>query len=201
MNLLFVIETLGTVSFAFSGAVAAMNRRLDVFGVLLMAFVTSVGGGTIRDILIGDLPVAWMMDLDLIITVLATYVVALVFHTRLTHFSKVFFWMDTFGLALFTVFAINKGLEFGLNPLVCISLGTITGCFGGVLRDVLMNEVPYIFKEDIYASACIAGGVVFFIIWSIMPGNPLANLLAALIIIIIRAGAEYKKWRLPFIYR
>lgn len=191
---------LGTFSFAFSGAVAAMNRRLDVFGVLLMAFVTAIGGGTIRDLLIGSLPVAWLQHPGPTLTIIVAYMAAIFFHGQLYRYRKIFFWMDTFGLALFCVFAINKGIQFGLNPFVCISLGTITGCFGGVLRDVLMNEIPYIFKEDIYASACIAGGLIFFMVWYWHPHHPAANLLSALVIIIIRIGAEYRKWRLPLIY-
>jgi uncharacterized membrane protein YeiH len=200
MKLITLIEILGVVSFAFSGAVAAMQKRLDVFGVLIITFVTAIGGGTIRDMLIGSLPVGWLLDLNLIATIFITYLAALFFHHYLRAYGQIIFWMDTVGLAVFTLVAITKGLQFNLHPVVCVALGTVTGCFGGILRDVLLNEIPYVFRKDIYASASIAGGVIYFVVLKILPEEYLAASVAGTVIILIRIGAKFQNWRLPLIY-
>jgi uncharacterized membrane protein YeiH len=200
MKLLNLIEILGTMAFAFSGALSAMRKRLDVFGVLILTFVTSIGGGTIRDLLIGSTPVAWMLDLRIIGTICFTYIASLFFIKALLKFSKTIFWFDTIGLAVFCVIAMDKALSYNLHPIVCIALGTVTGCFGGILRDVLLNEIPYVFRKDIYASACIAGGLAFFA--SLYAGLSIdtASWIAGICIFLIRVCATYFSWRLPLIY-
>jgi len=200
MKFIDIIEILGTIAFAFSGAYSAMQKRLDVFGVLIITFVTAIGGGTIRDLLIGSLPVAWILDLQIITTILITYVIALFFLPKLMRLSKLLFWFDTIGLAVFCAVAIDKGISFHLHPIVCIALGTVTGCFGGILRDVILNEIPYIFRKDIYASACIAGGIVYFLCLAIGIDNGTTGWIAGITIGLIRICAYYLKWRLPLIY-
>lgn len=200
MRFIDIIEILGTMAFAFSGAYSAMQKRLDVFGVLIITFVTSIGGGTIRDLLIGSLPVAWILDLQIIITILLTYIMALFFLPKLMRLSKLLFWFDTIGLAVFCVVAIDKGLQYNLHPIVCIALGTITGCFGGIIRDVILNEIPYIFRKDIYASACIAGGIIYFIFYYLGIEQGTTGWIAGIVIGLIRVCAYYFKWRLPLIY-
>ncbi len=200
MRFIDIIEILGTIAFAFSGAYSAMQKRLDVFGVLIITFVTAIGGGTIRDLLIGSLPVAWILDLQIISTILITYVIALFFLPKLMRLSKLLFWFDTIGLAVFCAVAIDKGISFNLHPIVCIALGTVTGCFGGILRDVILNEIPYIFRKDIYASACIAGGIVYFLCLAIGIDNGTTGWIAGITIGLIRVCAYYLKWRLPLIY-
>ncbi|MFI5221540.1 MAG: trimeric intracellular cation channel family protein [Bacteroidia bacterium] len=200
MKLIIIVEILGIISFAFSGAVSAMQKRLDVFGVLIITFVTSIGGGTIRDMLIGSFPVGWLLDINLIATIFITYLFALFFHHYFHAYAKIIFWMDTIGLAVFTMVAITKGLQFHLHPVVCVALGTVTGCFGGILRDVLLNEIPYVFRKDIYASASIAGGIVYFVAAKLISDHNIASLIAGAVIVLIRVGAKYKNWRLPLIY-
>lgn len=200
MRFIDLIEILGTIAFAFSGAYSAMQKRLDVFGVLIITFITAIGGGTIRDLLIGSLPVAWILDLQIITTISITYLVALFFLPKLMRLSKLLFWFDTIGLAVFCVVAIDKGVSFNLHPVVCIALGTVTGCFGGILRDVILNEIPYVFRKDIYASACIAGGIVYFACKYIGFDEGTTGWIAGIIIGLIRICAFYLKWRLPLIY-
>lgn len=156
------IEILGTISFAISGSFAAMQRRLDPFGVLIIAFVTSIGGGTVRDLLLGDTPVKWMRDVNYCLLILVTSVLTIFFKTHIKKFKVTLFLFDSLGLGLFTVLGIQKGIAFGLSPGICIALGTITGCFGGVIRDTLLNTIPLIFKKEIYATACILGGLLYF---------------------------------------
>lgn len=157
-----IIETGGTIAFGLSGAFMAMEKRLDPFGVIIITFVTAIGGGTVRDIMIGNTPVAWLRDNTTALEILATAIAALLFGKYIRQLSKTMFFFDSLGLGLFTVVGIERGQAAGLSPLICIALGTTTGCFGGVLRDVLLNNIPLIFRKEIYASACIAGGILYF---------------------------------------
>lgn len=156
------IEILGTISFAISGSFAAMQRRLDPFGVLIIAFVTSIGGGTVRDLLLGDTPVAWMRDVNYCLLILLTAIATIFFKTHIKKFKVTLFLFDSLGLGLFTILGVQKGIVFGLSPGICIALGTITGCFGGIIRDTLLNTIPLIFRKEVYATACIMGGILYF---------------------------------------
>lgn len=156
------IEIIGTISFAISGSFAAMQRRLDPFGVLIIAFVTSIGGGTVRDLLLGDTPVAWMRDVNYCLLILVTSLLTIFFKTHIKKFKVTLFLFDSLGLGLFTMVGVQKGIVFGLSPGICVALGTITGCFGGVIRDTLLNTIPLIFRKEIYATACILGGILYF---------------------------------------
>jgi uncharacterized membrane protein YeiH len=158
----FVIELLGTIAFTISGAFSAMQKRLDAFGVVVIAFITAIGGGTIRDVLIGYTPVSWMRDLNGPIIITITAVAAIFFKKYIKNFKVTLFLFDALGLGLFTLIGIQKGIDAGLKPGVCVILGTITGCFGGVLRDILLNNIPLIFRKEIYATACIIGGAIYF---------------------------------------
>jgi uncharacterized membrane protein YeiH len=158
----YAIEILGTIAFAISGSFAAMQRRLDPFGVLIIAFVTSIGGGTVRDLLLGDTPVAWMRDVNYCLLILVTSLLTIFFKTQIKKFKVTLFLFDSLGLGLFTMVGVQKGIVFGLSPGICVALGTITGCFGGVIRDTLLNTIPLIFRKEIYATACILGGVLYF---------------------------------------
>ncbi|MEJ5992900.1 trimeric intracellular cation channel family protein [Pedobacter sp. Du54] len=158
----YAIETLGTIAFAISGSFAAMQRRLDPFGVLIIAFVTSIGGGTVRDLLLGDTPVAWMRDVNYCLLILVTSLLTIFFKSYIKKFKVTLFLFDSLGLGLFTLVGVQKGIIFGLSPGICVALGTITGCFGGIIRDTLLNTIPLIFRREIYATACILGGVLYF---------------------------------------
>lgn len=201
MKLVYVLEILGVISFALAGSVSGIRKRLDIFGVLIIAFVSSVGGGTIRDMMIGDTPVAWTRDLDMVGAIFGGFVLTLFFYRYVIYLKHSLFWLDTIGLALFCSAAIEKGISFHLSWPICIALGTITGTFGGVIRDVLLNEIPYIFRKDIYASACIAGGSVYMILYYGFNAPHTAEWLCITTIILIRTGAYYWDWRLPLIYK
>jgi uncharacterized membrane protein YeiH len=195
------IELLGIVAFGLSGALSAMHKRLDIFGILVLTFITAIGGGTVRDVLIGSLPVAWILDLQAITILLGSYLAALFFNKYIRLYTHLLFWLDTAGLALFCVVAIEKGIAFHLHPMVCIALGTITGCFGGIIRDVILNEIPYVFRKDVYASACIAGGIVFFVLIHFIEDHNLISIISGSVIALIRIGAKYLGWQMPDIYK
>lgn len=191
------IETLGTISFAVSGTFSAMQRRLDPFGVLIIAFVTSIGGGTVRDMLIGDTPVAWMRDVNYCLLILLTSLVTIFFKTHVKKFKVTLFLFDSMGLGLFTMLGIQKGIMFGLSPGICVALGTITGCFGGVIRDTLLNTIPLIFRKEIYATACILGGILYFSLQYFNLKQDVATIIVIAFIFVLRVIVVKYKLALP----
>ncbi len=196
------IDVLGTFSFAVSGAFAAKEKSLDLFGVFILAFVTSIGGGTIRDMLIGDLPVGWMQNPGIGWVIAIGAAASLFFGSRLQQIKKLLTIFDSLGLGLFTVIGIQKGLAHGLSPSVCIALGTITGCFGGVIRDVFLNKVPLIFHKEIYASASIAGGSIYFLLAAfhvtlIINASAVIILIFIIRMIVVRYKLNLPVWRTP----
>ena len=197
----FAIDILGTIAFAISGVLVAMEKKLDLFGVLIIAFVTAVGGGTLRDMLIGNTPVVWMRESVYIFTILGTVIFAILFVNQLKYLRKTLFLFDTIGIGLFTMVGIEKGLSAELMPIMCIILGTITASFGGVIRDILCNEIPVIFHKEIYATACILGGISYFLLIQLPIDNAYAYIAAILIIILVRILAVRFHIALPSIYR
>lgn len=192
-----IIEILGTIAFAISGTFSAMQRKLDVFGVLIIAFVTSVGGGTIRDLLIGDTPVAWMRDVQVCLVILATSIAAIIFKTYIRKLKVTLFLFDSLGLGLFTVVGLQKGINFGLNPGICIALGTITGCFGGITRDILLNTIPLIFRREIYATVCIFGGAVYLLLLHFKINTDISKFIVIAIIVVTRIIVVQKRLSFP----
>lgn len=195
-----IIEILGTVAFAMSGSFAAMQKRLDPFGVLIIAFVTSVGGGTVRDLLL-DVPVFWMHDLVMCSVIFITCIFSMIFKSLEKNFKVTLFIFDSFGLGLFTIVGIQKGLNAELHPLICLTLGTITGCFGGIIRDILLNRIPLIFRKEIYATACILGGSVFLIfVYFTHLSYVFVQISTILLIVLIRTLAVKYHWQMPKFY-
>ena len=155
-----IIEFLGTFAFAISGIRLASAKKFDLFGAFVIGLVTAVGGGTLRDILLG-VDIFWMNNSFYLWCTLFALVFVVIFHNYLVHLDNTFFAFDTIGLALFVVVGAEKSLALGFAPWIAVAMGTITGSIGGVIRDVLINEIPLIFRKEIYALACVIGGVVF----------------------------------------
>ncbi|HET7000174.1 MAG TPA: trimeric intracellular cation channel family protein [Puia sp.] len=195
------IDILGTFSFAVSGAFAAMEKKLDPFGVLILAFITAIGGGTVRDLLIGDTPVAWLLQPSIGWVIVAGAAGALFFGRRLKKIQSLLTSFDALGLGLFTIIGIQKGLLHHLSPGVCVALGTMTGCFGGVIRDIVLNKVPLIFQKDIYASASILGGVAYFLLIHLTVPDPISAAISIVLIFTTRMLGIRYKWHLPVWYR
>ncbi|WP_166965002.1 trimeric intracellular cation channel family protein [Yeosuana marina] len=197
----YTIDILGTIAFAISGVLVAFNKRMDLFGVLIIAFVTAVGGGTLRDLLIGEAPVTWMKDMTYSYVVMASAIFAIIFRSKINYLRTSLFLFDTIGIGLYTLVGIEKGLSAGLHPIICIALGTMTASFGGVIRDILCNEIPVIFRKEIYATACIAGGVVYFLLIKLPIDSNIVFVISGIVVIVIRLLAVKFKIRLPNIYR
>lgn len=199
MNWIYSLDLIGTFVFAISGALAASEKKLDIFGAGILALVTAVGGGTLRDVLIGSTPVGWMKDLNYIIIILVAVPVSYFFKKYILKLRKTMFLFDTIGIGLFTILGLQKTLGLGLAPIIAIMMGTVSAVFGGVLRDVLSNEIPLIFRKEIYATACLIGGLVFFLLSKWIDQEFVAMLVAMLSIMGIRTLAVLKKWSLPII--
>lgn len=195
------LDILGTIAFAISGVLVAMHKRMDPFGVLIIAFVTAVGGGTLRDIMVGVEPVSWMRNMTFVYVIIASAIFAVVFRNYLKHLRRSLFLFDTIGIGLYTVVGIETGLVAGLHPIICIALGTMTACFGGVTRDILCNEIPVIFRKEIYATACIVGGLTYFVLREFLEDENYLFIIAGLMVIVIRLIAVRFKVSLPSLYK
>lgn len=195
MNLIIVIDYLGTFVFAISGALAATERRFDLFGVFMLGTVTAIGGGTLRDLLIGSAPVGWMTNEIYIYLIISSVPLVYLFKKHIHKLRKSFFLFDTLGIGLFTILGLQKTLDAGLSPLIGVMMGVTSAVFGGIIRDVLSNEVPLIFRKEIYASACFAGAIVYLAI-NIFAPESVAIVVSILTVIIIRILAVKKGWSL-----
>jgi uncharacterized membrane protein YeiH len=195
-----IIDILGTIAFAISGVLVALNKRMDSFGVLIIAFVTAVGGGTLRDVMIGVEPVSWMKNMTYVYVIIATTVFAILLRNKINYLRTSLFLFDTIGIGLYTVVGIETGLVAGLHPIICIALGTMTACFGGVIRDILCNEIPVIFRKEVYATACILGGLTYFLLRKFMADTNLIFVIAIIVVIVIRLIAVKFKISLPSLY-
>ena len=195
-----VIEILGTFSFAVAGAFAAMDKKLDAFGVLIIAFATAIGGGTLRDVLLGRFPVGWLTNSTAIFVILIGFASTLFFSNLLKRLSRLLFYFDAMGLGLFTMIGLETGMAEKLSPGICIMIGTITGCFGSVLRDVLLNNVSLLFQKEIYASASILGGVVFFALRGLDLPAAYISSIVVLFVFFVRVLAVRFSWSLPKFY-
>ncbi len=186
----------GTFVFAISGIRRASGKQIDWFGAYLIGLVTATGGGTVRDLLLGVNPF-WMMDSTYFLITGIALLTTLVFKNKILKWQNTIFLFDTLGLGLFTIVGITKSVEMGLPFWVCIAMGAITSSLGGVIRDVLLNEVPLLLRKDIYALACIAGGVVYFICLQFHVLANVTELIAALTVIFVRIIALKYHIHLP----
>lgn len=162
MSLLYILDLIGTFVFAISGLRLAAKKDMDLFGAAVVAFVTAVGGGTTRDVLLGSHPVAWMNDINYPIAILASLPFTWLFRKYIVNLKRTFFIFDTIGIALFTISGMQKGLAFDLHPALAMVMGMVSATVGGVIRDILCNEIPLIFRKEIYATACLLGAVVYY---------------------------------------
>lgn len=192
-----ILDLLGTIAFAISGALAAMNRKLDLFGIFIIAFVTAIGGGTMRDVLTGGVPVNWMENTLYVYLIGVITVLAIIFRNKIFYLKKSLFLFDTIGLGVFTITGVEAGIQNNLDPIISIALGTMTGTFGGVIRDILCNEIPVIFRKEIYATASIFGGLVFVIMHHLKIDKDLVYTVTSLIVICIRLVVVKYKISLP----
>lgn len=193
-----ILDFIGTFAFAISGIRLASAKRFDWFGAYVVGFVTAIGGGTIRDLLL-DVTPGWMTDpIYLICTGLALLWVIL-FGKHLIHLHNTFFIFDSIGLALFTVVGVGKSIALGYPFWVAIIMGSITGAAGGVIRDVFINEIPLIFRKEIYAMACVIGGLAYWACLRLGMESYVSEIIGGSVVFIVRILAVKYKITLPIL--
>ena len=192
----FILDLLGTFAFAISGIRIAAGKQIDWFGAYIIGLATAIGGGTIRDLLL-DLTPFWMLDPQYFLTTAFALLATILFKEKILRKNYTLFLFDSIGLGLFTIVGITKSLDAGFPIWVCILMGTITGSAGGVIRDILLNEVPLILRKDIYALASVAGGLVFFFLRYLDFFAEISEIIAALTVIFIRLIAVKYHIQLP----
>lgn len=198
MTVYFVLEMLGTLAFAISGIRLASAKRFDWFGAYVVGFTTAIGGGTLRDLMLSQTPF-WMLDsVYLIVTAIALGIV-IVLGRYLIRLNNTFFVFDAIGLGLFTVVGIEKTLSAGFPLWVAVIMGTMTGAAGGVLRDILINEEPLIFRKEIYALACVFGCFVFWGCRTAGLDGAALQIITAATVIAARIIAVYFGLKLPIL--
>lgn len=190
MQIQYILEILGTGFFAISGSLAANQKsKPDWFGVTFIGFITSIGGGSLRDILLGYYPLTWVKDINFLYAVFVGIILASIFYKPLIRLRKSLFIFETIGISMFTIIGCEKALSYGVHPLVAAIMGMVSAVMGGVLRDVLTNEIPILFRKEIYASACLAGALLYLLLDHLGAERNVAILLSTVFIFIIRIVA------------
>lgn len=195
--LLTGLDLAGTAAFAVSGAALGVRHRLDIFGVCVLAFVTASGGGIVRDVLIGAIPPAAISEWPYVTVALIAGLMTFVWHPRIERLRGPIFVFDAAGLGLFAVAGAQKALAFGLHPLAAALLGMVTGVGGGILRDVLIREIPTVLRADLYALAALAGAALVVAGDAVGVPAQTATLIGAVLCFAIRLAAIRRRWALP----
>ena len=185
MDFITIIDYIGTFAFAISGIRLAAAKNFDIFGAYVVGFVTAIGGGTLRDLFLGMTPF-WMEQPSYVVITAVALVFVIVFRKQVVKLNNTFFIFDAIGIGLFTVVGVERSLEAGFPMWVNIIMGCITGAAGGMFRDIFINEVPLIFRKDIYAVACVLGGVTYYICLWLGCSHILTQIISAISVILIR---------------
>lgn len=197
MDFIYTLDILGTFAFAISGALVASDQDFDLFGVIIIAFVTAVGGGMLRDVLINSHPINWIGDLNYVYIILIAVFITFLFKSKILPLSKTMFLFDTIGISVFTLLGLQKGLSLELHPMVALIMGMISAVFGGVIRDILSDKIPLIFQREIYASACLLGGFTYLILKQTQMDENIIFILSASVIVSVRLIAVKYHLELP----
>jgi len=197
MNIQYASELAGTFFFAISGVLATEDKDRNWFGVAFTGFVTAIGGGSLRDILLGSYPLVWIADVNFLYATIGGVIVAFIFFSKLGRLKRTMLLFDMVGIALFTIIGTEKALELGVNPEIAAIMGVFTAVMGGVIRDTLTNKTPVIFDKEIYATACLLGAVVYLVLYSFDVPRNVNILISSGLIILIRVVAIIFHLELP----
>ncbi|MEY2925002.1 MAG: hypothetical protein RLZZ337_1550 [Bacteroidota bacterium] len=196
MDWIYALNLIGVLVFAISGVLTALDNDFDLVGSAVIGFITALGGGTLRDVMIGETPVGWMQDTNYLWVILIAIIISYLFKENIQSLRRSWFVFDTIGIGLFTILGLLKTLDAGLSPVIAVLMGMVSATFGGVLRDVLSNVVPLIFRREIYATACLLGGIIYLILNQISNFEHLNMILAMTVVFGIRYLAVKYKWTL-----
>lgn len=198
MELIYYTDLLGTMVFAISGAMAAKRHNIDLFGAAFTGFVTAIGGGSLRDIFLNLRPV-WVDDGNYLVAILLGVVIAVVLRSILGKLARTLFLFDALGIGFFTVVGVQKSLAYDSSGIAAVVLGMFSAVMGGVTRDTLLNETPLIFRREIYATACLFGAILFFILDTVGVDYTISASLSVISVVVIRVIAVKYRLTLPLI--
>jgi uncharacterized membrane protein YeiH len=198
MEIITILDYIGVFVFAMSGLLTASGKKLDLFGGLIVAFVTALGGGTLRDLFL-NVEIGWITNTNYIFIVIGGTIFALIFKKVLGKIRKTIFLFDTIGISIFTILGVQKALEYNTPLIVAVIFGVITATFGGVIRDILCNEIPLIFRKEIYATACLVGAISFVVLNYYQINETINLIISGSLIAGIRTIAVVKKFSLPIL--
>jgi uncharacterized membrane protein YeiH len=193
----YSLELLGTFFFAISGALAIQDEHNDLFGAGFLGFVTAIGGGTIRDITLGSYPLVWVGDINFLYAIIGGVIMAYFFYNVLIRLRRTFLFFDTLGISFFTILGVEKALSLGVNPEIAAIMGMFSAIMGGVIRDVLTNETPVLFRKEIYATACLAGAILYLILYRFDVDRDVNLAVSIVLIFVVRVLAVKFKLSLP----
>ena len=193
----YPFELLGTFFFAISGALAIQDHHDDLFGAGFLGFVTAIGGGTLRDIMLGIYPLVWIGDIYFLYTIFAGVIIAYLFYKSLVRLKRTFLFFDALGISFFTILGVEKALSLGVRPEIAAIMGMFSAVMGGVIRDVLTNETPVLFRKEIYATACLAGAILYLILYKFGVDRHANLIISILVIFVVRLLAVTYKLSLP----
>lgn len=197
LDLQYALELIGTYFFAISGALAIQNREHDLFGAGFTGFITAIGGGSLRDIILGAYPLFWIGNVSFLYAIFAGLITTFVFFPLVARLRKTLFLFDTLGIAFFTILGVEKTLALGFRPEVAAIMGMFSAVMGGVIRDTLTNEIPILFRKEVYSSACLTGAVVYLVLNYYGMARNINLLVSISLIILIRLVAVRFKLSLP----
>src|SRR5690606_26895412 len=197
MDLQYAFELIGTFVFAISGALAIREKEHDLFGAGFTGFITAIGGGTLRDILLNSYPLVWVGNVQVLYAIFVGIFAAFAFPKFLSKLRKTFFCFDTLGIGFFTVLGVEKALSLGVRPEIAAIMGMFSAVMGGVIRDTLTNDIPILFRKEIYASACLAGAIVYLGLYYLGLDRNYNLMISMALIIGIRLIAMKYKLSLP----
>jgi uncharacterized membrane protein YeiH len=197
--LFYWLNLIGIFFFTISGSLAARDKKHyhDYFGVFFTGFLTAIGGGTLRDMMLGAYPISWLSDRNILISIILAFLVTLLFKNAIIKLRRTLFLFDTIGVGIYTILGVEKSLEYNVNPFAAVILGLISAVFGGVIRDTLINEIPLIFAKEIYATACLTGAVLYTSMLYLQMDPNLAAPICMAVIIAFRIVAVKYKLALP----
>jgi uncharacterized membrane protein YeiH len=196
-NVQYILELVGTFFFAVSGALAIQDHHDDLFGAGFMGFVTAIGGGTLRDIMLGSYPLVWIGDINFLYAILTGVIAAYFFYRFFIRLPRTFLFFDTLGISFFTILGVEKALSLGVRPEIAAIMGMFSAIMGGVIRDVLTNETPVLFRKEIYATACLVGAVLYLILFYYGVDRDINLIVSIVMIFVIRLLAVKYKLSLP----
>jgi uncharacterized membrane protein YeiH len=197
MSTQYVTELAGTFFFAISGVLATEDKDRNWFGVSFTGFVTAIGGGSLRDMLLGSYPLVWIGDVNFLYAVIGGVISAFIFFNLFNRLKKTMLVFDMLGIGIFTILGVEKALSFGVSPAVAAIMGVFTAVMGGVIRDTLINKTPIIFNKEIYATACLAGAILYLVLESFEVTRTTNIVISTSLIVLIRILAIKFHLELP----